>query len=224
MSLRLGDMAPNFHAETTDGVIDFHEWIDGGWCILFSHPKDFTPVCTTELGDAAERFPVFQDRGCKLIGLSVDTVADHKAWMTDIRIATGRRLPFPLIGDPTLNIAKLYDMLPALAGDSVKGRTAADNRTVRSVFFIAPDKAIRAILTYPMTTGRDFGEVLRLLDSLQLTERHEVATPAGWSSGDDVIIAPSVSNEEAEKIYSRGWRAPLPYLRFVQCSPLGEKS
>ncbi len=216
MPLRLGDTAPDFTADTTSGAIRFHQWIDNDWCVLFSHPKDFTPVCTTELGVAAARYDEFRERGCKLIGLSVDTVADHRSWMTDIRIATGANVPFPLIGDPDLKIAKRYDMLPAGAGDSAQGRTALDNKTVRSVFFISPDKTIRASLAYPMTTGRDFNEIMRLLASLQLTDRCEVATPAGWSPDDDVIIAPSVSNEEAEKKYAAGWRAPLPYLRFVK--------
>ena len=224
MSLKIGDIAPDFSAETTDGLIDFHDWIGEDWCILFSHPKDYTPVCTTELGEAAGHHGAFQDRGCKLIGLSVDTVVDHHSWITDIRIATGRSVQFPLIGDPDLEIAKLYGMLPASASDNARGRTAADNKTVRAVFFIAPDKTIRAMMTYPMTSGRDFREILRLLDSLQLTDRHAIATPAGWSDDGDVIIAPSVSNEEAETIFPEGWRAPLPYLRFVKRGSLGQSS
>lgn len=224
MSLRIGDIAPNFSAETTQGVIDFHEWIGGHWCILFSHPKDFTPVCTTELAEAAGLHPNFQSRNCKLIGLSVDSVADHKSWITDIKIATGHDIQFPLIGDENLEIAKLYNMLPASASSNATGRTAIDNKTVRSVFLIAPDKSIRAMMTYPMTTGREFGEILRLLDSLQLTENHKVATPAGWFSDDEVLIVPSVSNEEAESLFPDGWRSPLPYLRFVKPASLGEPS
>lgn len=224
MSLRISDSTPNFSAETTQGVIDFHRWIGDQWCILFSHPKDFTPVCTTELAEAAALYAKFHGRGCKLIGLSVDTVADHASWITDIKIATGRDIQFPLIGDHDLHVAKLYNMLPASAGDSATGRTAIENKTVRSVFVIAPDKSIRAMMTYPMTTGREFGEILRLLDSLQLTEKHKVATPAGWFSDGDVLIAPSVSNEEAENLFPDGWRSPLPYLRFVKRTSLGEAS
>ncbi len=224
MSLRIGDIAPDFSAETTKGRIDFHEWIGDQWCILFSHPKDFTPVCTTELADAASLEKKFERRNCKLIGLSVDSVKDHLAWITDIKIATGRQVRFPLIADSDLRVAKRYNMLPASAGESSAGRTAMDNYTVRSVFFIAPDKTIRAMMTYPMTTGREFGEILRLLDSLQLTARHKVATPAGWFSDGEVLIAPSVSNEEAETLYPDGWRATLPYMRYVKVAALGKRS
>lgn len=219
--LRIGDTAPDLEVETTEGPIRLHSWLGDAWGLLFSHPKDFTPVCTTELGEAARLHEEFLERDCKLIGLSVDSIADHRAWLTDIRIATGQSVQFPIIADENLAAAKLYGMLPALAGASAQSRTAAENRTVRSVFFIAPDKTIRAMLTYPMTSGRSFSELLRLLESLQLTDRYPVATPVGWSAEDDVIITPSVSNDEAEAAFPAGWRAPLPYLRFVKRAWLG---
>ncbi len=215
MSLRINDEAPNFTAETTDGTINFHDWIGDGWAILFSHPKDFTPVCTTELGYVAGLKPEFDKRNCKVIGLSVDGVKDHKAWSQDIQKTQGHAVNYPLIGDPGLEIAKLYDMLPAGAGDSSEGRTPADNATVRSVFLIGPDKKIKLSLTYPMSTGRNFDELLRVLDSCQLTAKHKVATPVNWKQGEDVIIVPTVSNEEAEKKFPGGWKAPLPYMRIV---------
>jgi alkyl hydroperoxide reductase subunit AhpC len=215
MSLRINDEAPNFTAETTQGTIDFHQWIGDGWAILFSHPKDFTPVCTTELGYMAGLKPEFDKRNCKIIGLSVDPVSDHSRWSQDIEETQGHRVTYPLIGDPDLKIAQLYDMLPADSGASSAGRTAASNATVRSVFLIGPDKKIKAMLTYPMTTGRNFDEVLRILESVQLTSKHAVATPVNWKPGDDVIIAGSVSDEEAKKRYPGGWRAPRPYLRIV---------
>ena len=215
MTLRIGDEAPNFTAETTAGTIDFHDWIGDGWAILFSHPKDFTPVCTTELGYMAGLAPQFAERNCKIIGLSVDPVQSHGEWAKDIEETQGHAVNYPLIGDPSLSIAKLYDMLPEDAGDAAAGRTAADNATVRSVFVIGPDKKIKAMLTYPMSTGRNFDEVLRLLDSCQLTARHQVATPVNWRQGEDVIIVPAVSDDEARKRYPDGWRAPKPYLRIV---------
>ena len=215
MSLRINDDAPNFTAETTAGKIDFHEWIGNGWAILFSHPKDFTPVCTTELGYMAKLAPEFGKRNCKIIGLSVDQVGDHERWARDIEETQGARVTYPLIGDPSLEIAKKYDMLPATAGDTSQGRTPADNATVRSVFVIGPDKKIKLMLTYPMSTGRNFDEVLRVLDSMQLTAKHQVATPVNWKQGDDVIISPAVSDEEAKKRYPGGWKAPKPYLRTV---------
>jgi thioredoxin-dependent peroxiredoxin len=215
MALRLGDTAPNFQAETTEGPIDFHNWIGDGWAVLFSHPKDFTPVCTTELGYMAGLKPEFEKRNCKIIGLSVDPVDDHHRWKKDIEETQGHRVTYPLIGDPELKIAKLYDMLPAEAGDSAKGRTAATNATVRSVFVVGPDKKIKATLTYPMSTGRNFDEVLRLIDSIQLTAQHQVATPVNWKKGEDVIIVPAVSDEDAKKKFPGGWRAPKPYLRIV---------
>jgi len=215
MPLRINDEAPNFTAETTEGPIDFHDWIGDGWAILFSHPKDFTPVCTTELGYMAGLKPEFDKRNCKLIGLSVDGVSDHEAWSKDIERTQGHALNYPLIGDPELKIAKLYDMLPAGAGETSEGRTAADNATVRSVFLVGPDKKIKLSLTYPMSTGRNFDELLRVLDSCQLTARHKVATPVNWKHGEDVIIVPAVSNEEAEEKFPDGWEAPLPYMRIV---------
>ena len=215
MPLRINDEAPNFTAETTEGTIDFHDWIGDGWAILFSHPKDFTPVCTTELGYMAGLKPEFEKRKCKIIGLSVDGVKDHKAWSQDIKKSQGHAVNYPLIGDPGLAIAKLYDMLPAGAGDTSEGRTPADNATVRSVFLIGPDKKVKAMLTYPMSTGRNFQEVLRLLDSCQLTAKHKVATPVNWKQGEDVIIVPTVSNEDAQKKYPKGWKSPLPYIRIV---------
>ena len=215
MALRINDEVPDFTADTTEGEIAFHDWIGDGWAILFSHPKDFTPVCTTELGYMAGLQPSFAERNCKVLGLSVDPVDDHKAWARDIEETQGHAVNYPLIGDPTLAIAKQFDMLPAAAGDSSEGRTPADNATVRSVFVIGPDKKIKAMLTYPMSTGRNFDEVLRLLDSCQLTARHQVATPVNWRQGEDVIIVPAVSDEEARKKFPDGWKAPKPYLRIV---------
>ena len=215
MSIRIGSIAPDFEADSTQGRIRFHQWIGSSWCVLFSHPKDFTPVCTTELGYMARLKPEFERRNCKIAALSVDRVEDHARWLDDIKAVTGTAPNYPLIGDPELKIAKLYDMLPEAAGASSTGRTPADNQTVRTVFVIAPDKTIKALLSYPMTTGRNFDEVLRLLDSLQLTARHKVATPVNWKQGEDVIIAGSVSDEEAKKIYPKGWRSPKPYVRFV---------
>ncbi|MXW72818.1 MAG: peroxiredoxin [Gammaproteobacteria bacterium] len=215
MSLRINDVAPDFTVETTEGAIRFHEWIGDGWAILFSHPKDFTPVCTTELGYMAGLMPEFSKRKAKVIGLSVDPVSDHNEWVKDIEETQGHAVTYPLIGDPNLEIAKLYDMLPAGAGDTSEGRTAVDNLTVRSVFVVGPDKRIKAMLTYPMSTGRNFDEVLRLLDSCQLTASHQVATPVNWKWGEDVIIVPAVSNEQAREKFPDGWEAPKPYLRIV---------
>jgi len=215
MSLRINSEVPNFSAETTQGNINFHEWIGDGWAILFSHPKDFTPVCTTELGYMAKLGPEFQKRNCKIIGLSVDPVTDHEKWSKDIEETQGHKVNYPLIGDPSLSIAKTYDMLPDSAGTSSQGRTPADNQTVRSVFVIGPDKKLKAMLTYPMTTGRNFDEVLRLLDSCQLTAKHKVATPVNWKHGEDVIIAGSVSDAEAKEKYPQGWKSPKPYIRIV---------
>ena len=216
MALRINDEAPNFTADTTEGSITFHDWIGSGWALLFSHPKDFTPVCTTELGAVAGLQQDFLDRNCKIIGISVDGVGAHSAWSKDIESSQGHAVNYPLIGDPELNVVKLYDMLPAEAGDTCVGRTAADNATARSVFIIGPDKTIKATLTYPMTTGRNFAEILRILDSCQLTAKEQVATPANWDVGDDVIIVPSVSDEEAAKKYPDGWESPLPYIRLVK--------
>ncbi len=215
MSLRINAQAPDFTAQTTQGEISFHDWIGDGWAILFSHPKDFTPVCTTELGYMAGLQPEFEKRNCKIIGLSVDPVDRHGEWSKDIEETQGHAVNYPLIGDPGLAVAKLYDMLPAEAGDTSEGRTPVDNATVRSVFVIGPDKGIKAMLTYPMSTGRNFDEVLRLLDSCQLTASHQVATPVNWQQGDDVIIVPAVSDEEAKKRYPDGWKAPKPYIRIV---------
>ena len=215
MSLRIGDEAPNFTAETTEGTVRFHDWIGDGWAILFSHPKDFTPVCTTELGYMAGLKSEFDRRNCKIIGLSVDPVGNHEQWSKDIEETQGHAVNYPLIGDPELRVAKLYDMLPAEAGDTSEGRTPADNATVRSVFLVGPDKKIKATLTYPMSTGRNFDEVLRLLDSCQLTARHQVATPVNWKHGEDVIIVPSVPEEQARQKFPGGWRAPKPYMRIV---------
>jgi len=215
MTLRINSDAPNFTAETTEGRINFHEWIGNGWAVLFSHPKDFTPVCTTELGYLAGLKSEFEKRNCKIIGLSVDPVDDHKAWLKDIEETQGHAVSYPLIGDPELKVAKLYDMLPDEAGETAEGRTAADNATVRSVFLIGPDKKIKAMLMYPMTTGRNFDEILRLLDSNQLTALHKVATPVNWKLGEDVIIVPSVSDDEARHMFPDGWKAPRPYLRIV---------
>jgi alkyl hydroperoxide reductase subunit AhpC len=215
MSLRINDEAPDFSARTTEGEIRFHDWIGDGWVILFSHPKDFTPVCTTELGYMAGLKPEFDKRNARVIGLSVDPVTDHEEWVSDIEETQGHAVNYPLIGDSKLEVAKLYDMLPAAAGDQSQGRTPADNATVRSVFLIGPDKRIKAMLTYPMSTGRNFIEVLRLLDSCQLTAAHQVATPVNWNWGEDVIIVPAVSNEQAKEKFPDGWVAPKPYLRIV---------
>ncbi len=215
MSLRINDTAPDFTAETTQGPISFHQWIGDGWAILFSHPKDFTPVCTTELGYMAGLQPEFQKRNCKIIGLSVDPVTNHSKWSADIEETQGHKVNYPMIGDTDLNVAKLYDMLPASSGASSEGRTAADNATVRTVFVVGPDKKIKLMLSYPMSTGRNFDEVLRVLDSIQLTAKHKVATPVNWKPGGDVIIAPAVSNEEAQQKYPGGWKSPKPYLRIV---------
>lgn len=215
MSLRINDLAPDFTAETTEGTIRFHEWIGDGWALLFSHPKDFTPVCTTELGAVAGLQDEFARRDCKIIGLSVDPVSDHRAWKEDIARYTGNPVGYPMIGDPDLAVAKLYDMLPADAGDSAAGRTPADNATARTVFIIGPDKRIKATLTYPMSTGRNFAEILRLLDSCQLTASKGVATPANWRPGEEVIISPAVSDDDARSRYPDGWEQPLPYIRVV---------
>jgi len=215
MSLRINDEVPNFTAETSEGPIKFHDWIGDGWAILFSHPKDFTPVCTTELGYMAGLKSEFDKRNCKIIGLSVDPVDSHKKWAKDIEETQGHAVNYPLIGDPELKVAKLFDMLPAGAGDTSEGRTPADNATVRSVFLIGPDKKVKMMMTYPMSTGRNFDEVLRTLDSCQLTAKHKVATPVNWKQGDDVIIVPTVSDEEAKQKYPGGWKAPKPYLRIV---------
>jgi len=215
MSLRINDVAPDFTAETTQGTISFHDWIGDDWALLFSHPKDFTPVCTTELGAVARLKPEFDKRTCKLIGISVDGVSDHEAWSNDIKASQGHTVTYPLIGDPNLEIAKLYDMLPAVIYDTAERRTAAANATARSVFVIGPDKRIKATLTYPESTGRNFVEILRLLDSCQLTANQEVATPANWERGDDVIILLSVSDDEAAEKYPDGWESPLPYIRVV---------
>ncbi len=212
MSLRINQTAPDFTAETTQGNINFHEWIGDGWAVLFSHPKNFTPVCTTELGTMAGIAPEFEKRGVKIIGISVDPVADHGKWKEDIKIATGHSVDYPLIGDKDLKIAKLYDMLPDDAGDSSDGRTPADNATVRSVYVVGPDKKIKLILTYPMTTGRNFDEILRAIDSIQLTAKHQVATPANWKQGEDVIITAAVSNDDAKKRFGE-YETVLPYLR-----------
>ena len=215
MSLRINSEAPNFTAETTQGTINFHEWLGDGWGILFSHPKDFTPVCTTELGYMAGLQPEFTRRNCKIIGLSVDPVTNHGKWAADIEETQGHRVTFPMIGDPELKVAKAYDMLPEGAGDSCDGRTAADNATVRTVFVVGPDKKIKLMLSYPMTTGRNFDEVLRVLDSMQLTAAHKVATPVNWKPGEDVIIVASVSDEEAKAKYPDGFKTLKPYLRVV---------
>ena len=215
MNLRINDDAPDFSAETTAGPINFHQWIGNGWAILFSHPKDYTPVCTTELGYMAGLLPQFEARNCKVIGLSVDPVTSHKGWLADIEETQGHKVTYPMIGDPELKVAKLYGMLPAEAGDTCEGRTAATNATVRTVFMIGPDKKVKLMLSYPMSTGRNFDEVLRVLDSMQLTAKHKVATPVNWKQGEDVIIIPAVSDEEAKQQYPDGWKAPRPYLRIV---------
>jgi thioredoxin-dependent peroxiredoxin len=215
MAVRLGEEAPDFEAQTTEGPIRFHEWLGGGWGVLFSHPKDFTPVCTTELGYMAKIKPEFEKRGVKVIGLSVDPVDSHSKWAADIQETQGHAPNFPMIGDPELKVAKAWGMLPAELPGTSQGRTAADNATVRNVYVIGPDKKIKLILVYPMTTGRNFDEVLRVIDSLQLTSKHKVATPVNWKQGEDVIIAGSVSDEDAKKQYPAGWKAPKPYIRIV---------
>jgi thioredoxin-dependent peroxiredoxin len=215
MSIRLNEIAPDFKAETTKGPISFHEWIGDGWAMLFSHPKDFTPVCTTELGYMAKLEPEFKKRNCKIIGLSVDPVENHAKWAEDILETQGFAPNYPLVGDRDLSIAKLYDMLPAEEPGTSEGRTAATNQTVRTVFVIGPDKRIKLMLTYPMSTGRNFDEILRALDSLQLTAKHKVSTPVNWKHGEDVIISGSVSDAEAKEKYPNGWKAPKPYLRIV---------
>ena len=224
MSVQLGDEVPDFSAESTQGTINFHDWIGDGWAVLFSHPKDFTPVCTTELGSVAGLQPEFEKRNCKIVGLSVDSVSDHTEWSKDIEETTGNAVGYPLIGDTELEVAKLFGMLQANATGSAGERTAADNATVRQLFVIGPDKKVKLTLTYPMTTGRNFDEVLRVLDSIQLTAKHQVATPANWKQGEDVIIVPSVSNEEAEEKYPQGWNSPKPYWRIVPQPSLGERS
>ncbi len=216
MSLRINDQAPNFQCETTQGNIDFHDWIGDGWAVLFSHPKDFTPVCTTELGYMAKIQPEFEKRNTKIIGLSIDSAGDHDKWLQDVVDVGGSPVNYPIIADTDLNVAKLYDMFPADETGTAEGRTAMTNATVRSVFVIGPDKNIKLMLTYPMTTGRNFDEILRVIDSMQLTAKHKVATPVNWKPGEDVIIVPAVSNEEAEKIYPDGWETVKPYLRKVK--------
>jgi alkyl hydroperoxide reductase subunit AhpC len=213
--LRIGSKAPDFTAATTQGTIRFHDWIGDSWCVLFSHPKDFTPVCTTELGYMAGLQPEFTRRNVKIIGLSVDSVDDHARWSQDIKDATGHLPSYPMIGDANLAVAKLYGMLPEDAGETAKGRTAADNQTVRTVFVIGPDKLVKAMVSYPMSTGRNFDEILRIIDSLQLTAKHKVATPVNWKQGEDVIIVAAVSDDEARQKFPGGWKSPKPYLRIV---------
>jgi len=215
MTLQIGAAAPDFEADTTEGHIHFHDWLGGGWALLFSHPKNFTPVCTTELGTLARLKPEFDKRGVKLLGLSVDPVEKHAKWSEDIKETQGFAPNYPLIGDTDLKVSKLYNMLPAATEGGADGRTAADNATVRNVFVIGPDKKIKLVLVYPMTTGRNFAEILRVIDSLQLTAKHRVATPADWKQGEDVIIAGSVSDDEAKTIYPGGWKSPKPYIRIV---------
>ena len=215
MTLRIGSTAPDFRAETTEGPIRFHEWLGDSWGIIFSHPKDFTPVCTTELGYMAKLKPEFDKRNTKVVGLSADSVERHADWSKDIEQTQGQAPNFPMIGDRDLSVSKMYGMLPEEAGDSCEGRTPADNQTVRTVYIVGPDKKIKLMLSYPMTTGRNFDEVLRVLDSIQLTAKHKVATPANWKHGEDVIIAGSVSDDEAKQTYPNGWQAPKPYLRIV---------
>ena len=215
MTLRIGDTAPDFEADTTEGRIRFHEWIGDSWAVLFSHPKDFTPVCTTELGYMAKLKPEFDKRNVKIIGLSVDPVSNHERWANDIKETQGHAPNYPMIGDTNLEISKLYGMLPAELGGTSEGRTPADNQTVRNVFVVGPDKKIKLIISYPMTTGRNFDEVIRVIDSLQLTAKHKVATPVNWKHGDDVIIVGSVSDDEAKKVYPQGWKSPKPYIRIV---------
>jgi alkyl hydroperoxide reductase subunit AhpC len=223
MALRLGDTAPDFQAETTEGRIQFHQWLGDAWGVVFSHPKDFTPVCTTELGYMARLKPEFDRRNTKVIGLSVDSVADHKRWASDIQETQGHGPNYPMIGDTDLAVSKLYDMLPADTTGTCEGRTAATNQTVRTVYVVGPDKKVKLMISYPMTTGRNFDEILRVIDSLQLTAAHKVSTPVNWEPGEDVIIAGSVSDEDAKKQYPQGWRAPKPYLRFVP-APSMEKA
>jgi thioredoxin-dependent peroxiredoxin len=215
MSLQIGDTAPDFEADTTEGKIRFHDWIGDSWAVLFSHPRDFTPVCTTELGYMAQIKPEFDRRGVKIVGLSVDPMDNHSKWAQDIEETQGHKVTYPMIGDPELKVAKLYDMLPAESGSTSEGRTAADNATVRTVFVIGPDKKIKLMLSYPMSTGRNFDEVLRVLDSMQLTAKHKVATPVNWKPGEDVIILPAVTDDEAKAKYPEGWKSPKPYLRIV---------
>ena len=215
MPLCIGDEVPDFTAQTAEGTIDFHEWIGDGFAILFSHPKDFTPVCTTELGYMAGLKPEFEKRNCKILGLSIDAVSDHTEWAKDIEETQGHAVNYPIIGDTDLSVAKLFDMIHPNAKGKAQERTAVDNATVRSVFIIGPDKAIKLMLTYPMSTGRNFDEVLRVLDSMQLTTKHKVATPVNWKKGEDVIIVPAVSDDEAKEKYPEGWKAPKPYLRIV---------
>ena len=215
MALQIGDTAPDFEAETTEGRIRLHDWIGDSWAVLFSHPKDFTPVCTTELGYMAKLKPEFDKRNVKIIGLSVDPVDDHKRWSADIKEVTGHAPTYPMIGDSNLAVAKLYNMLPEEAGDTSKGRTAVDNLTVRTVYVIGPDKGIKAMISYPMSTGRNFDEILRVIDSAQLTAKHKVATPVNWKQGEDVIISPAVSDDDAKKAYPGGWKSPKPYIRIV---------
>jgi alkyl hydroperoxide reductase subunit AhpC len=215
MALQIGEIAPDFEAETTEGKIHFHDWIGNGWAVLFSHPKDFTPVCTTELGTVARLKPEFDKRGVKVLGLSVDPVTDHGRWAADIKDVVGFAPNYPLVGDPDLKISKLYGMLPAALEGSSQGRTPADNQTVRNVFVIGPDKKIKLVLVYPMTTGRNFDEILRVIDSLQLNAKHRVATPANWKQGEDVILTGAITNDEAKKLYPEGWKEPKPYIRIV---------
>ncbi len=216
MALRINDTAPDFTAKTSEGTVNFHEWIGNGWAMLFSHPKDFTPVCATELGHVASVKGEFEKRGCKVMGLSVDKVEDHQRWASDIEDLAGTTLNFPIIADEDLKVAKLYDMLPADEGDSSEGRTAATNATVRTVFLVGPDKKIKMSLTYPMSTGRNFNELLRVIDSCQLTANHKVATPANWNQGEDVIIVPAVNNDAAKELFPDGWETVKPYLRKVK--------
>jgi alkyl hydroperoxide reductase subunit AhpC len=215
MTLQIGSTAPDFRAQTTEGPITFYDWLGDSWCVIFSHPKDFTPVCTTELGFMAKLKPEFDKRNCKILGLSVDSVDDHVRWSKDIADTMGQAPNYPMIGDGDLAIAKLYGMLPANAGDTATGRTAADNATVRNVYIIGPDKKVKLVISYPMSTGRNFAEILRALDSVQLTAKHQVATPVNWQQGEDVIIVPSVSDEAAKAKFPGGWKAPKPYIRFV---------
>ncbi|MGI9413249.1 MAG: peroxiredoxin [Hyphomicrobiales bacterium] len=215
MTLQLGDQAPDFTAETTEGTLNFHDWIGDSWCVLFSHPKDFTPVCTTELGYMAKLKPEFEKRNCRIVGLSVDPVDNHHAWAEDIRETQGQAVNYPMIGDTDLKIAKAFGMIHPNVNGTAEGRTAVDNQTVRSVFVIAPDKSIKLILTYPMSTGRNFDEILRAVDSLQLTAKHKVATPVNWRNGEDVIIVPAVSDDDARQKFPDGWKSPKPYIRIV---------
>jgi len=216
MTLRLTDLAPNFDAETTQGKINFHKWAGDSWVVLFSHPKDFTPVCTTELGSLESIKPEFDKRNVKIIGLSVDPISDHKKWSEDIKEVTGYKPSYPIIGDENLHVAKLYGLLPGSTSGSSDRRTAADNQTVRTVFVIGPDKRVKLLLTYPMATGRNFLEILRVIDSIQLTVKYKVATPAGWKQGEDVIIVPAVKDDEAKKLFPEGWKAVKPYLRVIK--------